>query len=95
LRKLIIQVRAIGDAYDRKEAEARGEAMEKYLQSLKAKKAKKPKGDDPNAFPPGEEEDRLRAWYGLTPREGAQKPKAEREQTPAEKQPMKPKAKKT
>lgn len=88
-------MRAIADAHDRKEAEERGEEMKKYMQELKAKKANKPR--NPEAFEWGhhtpEEEEKLRDFYGLPPRERTEETTSEREQQPAQKQLGQPKAK--
>jgi hypothetical protein len=54
--------------------------MEEHLQALKAKKAKKPNGIDPNAWPP-EHDAEMSAFFGLPPKEDREEPKAERKQT--------------
>lgn len=93
MRKLIIQVRAIANAYDRTEAEERCEQLPEYWESLKTKRARKPRDPeafDSNAFPPGEGE-KLREWHGLSKKETVE-PKPERTQTQANKRLTKLKA---
>lgn len=97
LRRPIIQVRAIADAYDRKLAGERSEELQEYLQTLKAKKASKPRppswwsGKD---LPSGEEGEKLREQYGLARAEDTGDLKGTPGHEPAKQKSRRPKAKK-